>query len=254
MSISVPCYQQGYTAFFDYWIDEGLNFPDWDESCYVEFRDSEDQLKFTATSISTPALIKAVDGNGNKFVYVQGIDLSDFALGNVEAGVYAKVEGVNIEPHPTLIPAAFTVVPAIGQAPLYTTVDRVIDELPGSLPESLSTEKLTRYIYDAARYIDAHLASVYSVPFAGIGDATPTPALIERICRKLAAHDCLSFIGMIGDQSPGLWHYKQAMGLLKTLCGDSGRLPAVQVGELDIQPLYIAEIEPASGEGEPLLK
>lgn len=84
----------------------------------------------------------------------------------------------------------------------YTTVDLVESEIPGSLPESLDEDKITQYIEDASRYVDARLPN-YSV-FADIESDPPTPPVIEKITRLIAAHDCLVYAGIYrGDNTSG---------------------------------------------------
>ena len=84
----------------------------------------------------------------------------------------------------------------------YTTVEKVLAEIPGDAPESLTDEKIEQYIEDASRYVDARLPN-YTV-FPDIGATPPTPPVIEKIARLIAAHDCLVFLGqMRGDAGSG---------------------------------------------------
>lgn len=78
--------------------------PDWDANLYWEFRDSAGVLQFTATTTSTPALASGVDSHG-PYVYVNGMDLSAFALGIVDVSCYANVGGVSVVPSPELATA-----------------------------------------------------------------------------------------------------------------------------------------------------
>ena len=84
----------------------------------------------------------------------------------------------------------------------YTTVESVLAEIPGEAPESLTEEKVEQYIEDASRYVDARLPN-YAV-FPDISEPSPTPPVIEKITRLIAAHDCLVFLGqMRGDTGAG---------------------------------------------------
>jgi len=84
----------------------------------------------------------------------------------------------------------------------YTTVEAVLAEIPGDAPESLTEEKVEQYIEDASRYVDARLPNYAAFP--DIGETTPTPPVIEKIARLIAAHDCLVFLGqMRGDAASG---------------------------------------------------
>ena len=204
MSLALPQYQQNETGRFDFRVPDNLGdylYPDWDDPALkVEFRDSAGALRFTADPGSSPALSQGVDPGG-KYVFVEGLDLTGFALGQVEARVYCRVAGDQVMPYPTLL-AAFAVIQAQGAEPLYTTTSRVQDELPGDLPAELSPAVIAGFISDQSRRIDAFLGTCYQVPFPGIGEIPPTPALIERICRRLAAADCLRFLGRAGRE-PG---------------------------------------------------
>jgi len=75
--------------------------PDLDANLYWEFRDSAGVLQFTATTISTPAITAGVDAEG-AFVYVDGIDLTAYAIGIVEMRAYANVAAVPVVPSPEL--------------------------------------------------------------------------------------------------------------------------------------------------------
>ena len=208
-------------ARFDFRIYDGMGeyiTPDWDDpDLKVEFYDANNELKFTASASSNPALGTAEDELG-AFIYVEGIDLSDFASGVCTAHIYCKVSGAKVFPYPTVI-EAFEVVAGVGTEPVYTTISKVKQELPAELPSELTDEIISQYIYDASRRIDAFLNGYYAVPFADINKNPSTPALIERLCRKLAINDCLIFLGTINqiDVKPALeeWVIKELERLRK---------------------------------------
>lgn len=77
----------------------GVIIPDWDTTIFWEFRDSADVLQFTATTISTPALVQDNDSDGD-FVKVIDVPLIGWALGMVTVTAYAKKNLQNIEPYP----------------------------------------------------------------------------------------------------------------------------------------------------------
>jgi len=200
--MSVICkYFQGDKARFDFRICDGLGShvePDWnDPNLKVEFYDGSQTLKFTATPSSSPALAVSQDGEG-KFLYVDGVDLGDFSLGICTAKIYCTVSGLPVLPWPTII-EAFLVVSGTGSEPGYTTVSLVRNELPSDTPDQLADPVVEQFIYDASRRIDAFLYDYYSVPFPGIEQNPKTPALIERIARKLSVADCLVFLGMVNQ-------------------------------------------------------
>jgi len=74
--------------------------PDWNATLYVEFYDAGNNLRFTATTASTPPLQAAAD-----YVYVEELPLTTYDLGVVTARTYAQLLGVNFEPQPMVDPA-----------------------------------------------------------------------------------------------------------------------------------------------------
>lgn len=98
----------GFYAVRYYDAASTVILPDWDATLYWEFRDSGNVLQFTATTISTPALVQDNDGDGD-FVKVIDIPLTGWALGIVTVKAYAKKNTQNIEPYPMLA-TAFEVV------------------------------------------------------------------------------------------------------------------------------------------------
>jgi hypothetical protein len=104
----------------------------------------------------------------------------------------------------------------------YTTVEMVLAEIPGDVPESLTEEKVEQYIEDASRYVDARLPN-YAV-FPDIGAAPPTPPVIEKIARLIAAHDCMVFLGqMRGDAGAGSEMRDIAERILERLFAADGK-------------------------------
>ena len=128
-------------------------------------------------------------------------------------------------------------------APLYTTIERVQAELPGDLPDELSEEVIAGFIEDQSRRIDAFLRTCYQVPFPDIGDSSPTPALIERICRRLAAADCLCFLGraLRENEPPAL--AAEAMQDLQALLPGDRLAPRLRLpGYAGPAPVYQGEL------------
>jgi len=103
----------------------------------------------------------------------------------------------------------------------YTTSTKVKEEIPGSLPESLTDAKIEGYIEDASRYIDARLPNYAG--FSDIGSSPSTPRIIEKITRYLSVHDCLVFMGeMRGDPTTGSEMRNLAENLLDDLYPKDG--------------------------------
>ncbi len=84
----------------------------------------------------------------------------------------------------------------------YTTEEKVLAEIPGTIPDELTSAKIAAYIEDASRYVDARLPNYAGFP--DITDDPPAPPVIEKIARLIAAGDCLVFMGsMRGETSSG---------------------------------------------------
>lgn len=210
-------YQSSDLARFDFQVPDGVGgfvLPDMDGTLSVEFRDSADVLQFTATTTSTPALTQGTDDDG-PFVQVNGIDVSTWAVGNVEARVFAKVSGADVLPSPT-ISTAFKIIADVGTQALYTTTTKVKDNLPSGLPAELTDSLISEYIADGSRTVDGYLQGRYTTPFAAIGDSPPTPRVIEMVARKLAVGQCRLFMGQINDENPDV-NTEQAIATLKDM-------------------------------------
>ncbi len=234
---TLPRYAQGATARFDFRVPDGIGhwvYPDWDDvDLKVEFHDSGNTLRATATVAGEPALTQGDDHDennhpdGGAYVMIEGLDLADFALGVTEARVYAKVDDVEVLPYPSVV-AAFEVVAGVGEGPLYSTVERVQTEVPGAWPDSITEEMITLAIHDAGRMIDAFLQTCYQTPFADVADVPATPASIENICRKLAAHQCMEWMGRVNAADEKNLGTK-AMALLLELAPTDGKTPTVRL-------------------------
>ncbi len=234
---ALPSYMKGDLARFDFRVPDGLGnftYPDWDDpDLKVEFYDSDSVLQFTATTSSSPALVQYDDydqgqnPDGGPFVSVDGIDLGCFSLGIAEAKVYAKVGGMEVFPYPSII-SAFEVIAQFAQGPLYTSASRVREQIPGEWPQEVTDEMVTQAIADAGRKMDAFLQSCYDTPFPDVNDDPPTPAVLETICRKLAAHQCLQWMGRVNAASEE--NLKQrALAELMRLAPAEGKAPVVRL-------------------------
>lgn len=234
---TIPRYFQGGTGRFDFRVPDGMGnwvYPDWDDpQLKVEFYDSGDTLRFTATVSSSPPLVKYDDydqGNnleGGPFVAVDGIDLSAFALGLCEALVYARFSGVQVLPYPTIL-AAFEVMADVAPGPLYTSVDKVKSQIPGQWPEEVTDDMVTMAIADASRKADAYLGVCYETPFPDLGDDPATPSELESICRKLAAYQCLEWMGRVNASAEEQLMQK-GLAQLSRLAPEGGRTPTVRL-------------------------
>jgi len=234
---SLPRYMKSGKARFDFRVPDGLGnwvYPDWDDpNLKVEFYDSGSTLRATATVGGDPALTQGDDydaddnPDGGKFVAIEDVDLADFDLGLAEAKVYAEVSDTQVLPYPSIV-EAFEVVADAGEGPLYSTVDRVKDEAPGAWPDSVTDDMVTLAIADASRKIDAFLGVCYDVPFPDIGGDPATPAVIETICRKLAAYQCLIWMGRVNAVvEEGL--AGKAMSELLGMVPANGKAPLVRI-------------------------
>ena len=107
---------------------------------------------------------------------------------------------------------------------VYTTVEHVLLEIPGSVPEALTTEKIQTLIEDASRFVDARLSNYAG--FADINAVPPTPSLIEKITRLIAAYECMVFMGETrADEHGGAQLKELAEKLLDDLNPADGSCP-----------------------------
>jgi len=232
--VTLPVFARSGLGRFDFRVPDGLgNFvlPDWDDpDLRVEFYDAENVRRFTATTAGAPALVAGDDYDpvsgpeGGAFVAVEGIALGAFAAGRAEARVYAKVDAAAVLPWPTPLPC-FVVADDEAVGPFYTTVARVREEVPGEWPAAVTDGMVRRAIADAARRIDAGLAENYDTPFADIDDTPPTPPLIETVCRRLAAEQCLVWLGR-AEAAPGSARVAEELAALTSA---DGRPPAARL-------------------------
>jgi hypothetical protein len=159
-----------------------------------------------------------------------------------EAWVYAKVDGAPALPYPSIL-AAFEVVAGITEGPLYTSVDRVRLEAPGTWPDSVTDEMITLAIADASRRMDAFLRTCYLTPFPDISDDPATPEVLETICRKLSVHQCLLWMGRLnassGDEDD---LQRTAMSELMYLVPALGKAPVIRL------PNYTGPVSVYQGE------
>ncbi|HUT54615.1 MAG TPA: phage protein Gp36 family protein [bacterium] len=236
---TLPRYMKGSRARFDFRVPDGLGhwvFPDWDDpDLKVEFRDSDGTLRATAVVGGELPLSQGNDydesanPDGGPFVAVEGIDLTSFALGTAEAWVYARAGGAAVQPYPSIL-AAFEVVAGAAQGPLYTSVDRVRLDGPGTWPESVTDEMITMAIADASRKMDAFLRTCYATPFPDIGDEPATPEILESICRKLALNQCMLWMGRVNATAEEVDNIRQdAMSELMYLVPALGRSPIIRL-------------------------
>ena len=234
---TLPKYTRDEMARFDFRVPDGLGnwvYPDWDDpDLKVEFYDGADTLRVTAAPNGSPALQQGNDfhetgfPDGGPFIYVEGIPLQEFEPGLCEALVYAKVSGVEVAPWPTAL-SAFEVVAYTVSGKLYTTADRVRAEAPGEWPGSITDEMIMTAVADASRKVDSYLSTCYQTPFTGINQGEGPPERVEAITRKLAANQCLVWMGRANAAlEQGL--EKEALSELEKMVSANGKAPKVRM-------------------------
>ncbi len=234
---SLPEYIKGGMARFDFRVPDGLGnfvYPDWDDpDLKVEIEDSGGTIRLTADISSTPPLEQGDDYNettkpdGGYFVAIENIDTSAFSLGTVQARIYAKVDNADILPYPTIM-TAFAVITAAASGPLYTTIESVQKEVPGKWPETITDEMVMRAVADSSRKIDAFLKICYDTPFPDIADSPSPPAPVEMISRKLAAYQCLEWLGMVNAVFEESLNQRALSDLMRLVPSD-GKTPMVRL-------------------------
>lgn len=234
---ALPRYARSWPGRFDFRVPDGagnFEYPDWDDpDLKVEFIDAGGTVRATALVGGELALVQGDDydasanPDGGKYVAAEGIDLAGFALGVAEARIYARVGDVDVEPYPTPV-AAFEVVEDAGEGPLYSSVSMVRQEAPGQWPDTVTDAMVTLAIADASRAIDAYLGAYYDTPFPDAGDSPPAPAPIENVCRKLAAHQCLVWMGRLNEANDQRLR-DGAMSMLMFLAPSRGKTPVMRL-------------------------
>ena len=247
----LPKYFATDLARFDFRIPDGLGnyvYPDWDDpGLKVEFYDSEGTLRFTATRYTDPPIERDNDYNvdaepdGGPYIDIDGIELESFALGVAEAKVYARVDGAQVLPYPTAL-SAFEVVADVPEGNMYTTVSRVKDQVPGDWPHEVTDRMVMIAVSDASRKIDAFLHTCYDTPFYDIGGDPPTPPVLESVCRRMAACQCLEWMGRLNSASEADLRGR-AESLLMRMVPSDGKTPMVRLpGYKGPVPLYVGEM------------
>jgi len=230
-------YSQSDLAYADFRIfdDSGVALSaDMDASFQWEFYDSGNNLRFTATTSSSPIIESGSDTLGT-YYFVRNIDVSAWDLGIARVEISANVSSESISPSPYVENVFQIISDSAANSPFYTTLTRVKAELPGSVPTTLTDAQITTFIGDASRAIDARLMN-YAVPFNAIGDDPPTPHVIEKAARLITAHECLLFLGEIrGDATVGHEWKDEADRILNELNPTDGSAPIASLppGEYD---------------------
>lgn len=99
------------------------------------------------------------------------------------------------------------------QARSKERVADLLDHDDDGQEDTIAAEAVIAEAIDSAcELIDARLGKKYAVPFAGIADATPTPALITRIANFLALWECYSAVDP--DSTDAKAYFARADGLL----------------------------------------
>ncbi|GAG44619.1 unnamed protein product, partial [marine sediment metagenome] len=117
---------------------------------YWEFYDSGSVLKFTATTISDPAITQDSDIDGD-FMKVIDIPLSGWALGIATVQAFAKKDGQEIGPYPMLASVFQVVETLVGYCSVADVVNYsgVLARDLGQDSENLLQTLLTDWIAQA---------------------------------------------------------------------------------------------------------
>lgn len=133
--------------------------------------------------------------------------------------------------------------------PTYTTSAKVNIHLPASVPTAIS-DLVDDDIADASDIVDSKVGSRFGLDyktntqkFPDIGDATPTPAIIEKCARYLAAATQLDRIGdqvKEGKVSRAMRLEKKALDLLDSI--NAGKTEVI-IGDASIGASNLAGVE-----------
>lgn len=102
---TVSTYYQSSRAYCDFTFSGGSEWPDWDATLIIDLYDSQGILQNHLTTTSSPGLTKGITNLNVKYVYVTGLDISNYTSGLVTAKIYGHVDGISIYPSPTEISA-----------------------------------------------------------------------------------------------------------------------------------------------------
>lgn len=180
----IPKIQQSDFGFYAVRFFDGegnVILPDLDASLKIEFRDSNDTLQFTATLLSDPPLVQAIDSVGD-FIKVSTIDLSGWAIGIVLVSVFSKKDGDDIIPSPLIATAFEVVVDIVG----YCGINEVKD-YSGVNYDDLDLENeneldqiISTWIAEATDYIDNYTGISFEEP--------DIPKSVANVCKRITSN------------------------------------------------------------------
>lgn len=179
----IPKVQQSDFGFYAVRFFDGegtVILPDLDATLIIEFRDANDTLQFTATLLSTPALVQGLDSVGD-FIKVSGIDVSGWALGVVLVSVFSKKNGDDITPSPLVATAFEVVLDIVG----YCGINEVKDYSGVQFRdldldnESELDQIISSWIAEATDYIDN---------YTGLTFTSPIPNTVANVCKRITSN------------------------------------------------------------------
>ncbi len=181
----IPKIFQDDTGFYALrYFDSGGSVisPDQDSSLSWEFYDVGDNLRFTATLISTPSIVEDTDNDGD-FMKVISIPLTGWDLGLVTVNAFAKKDGFDIEPSP-LVNIAFEIIETLTG---YCSVQDVVN-YTGVKADDLEQDTILQmnavlgsWILDVSAIIDSLVNTTWSPP-----ETAPLP--IKNLCIRAVAN------------------------------------------------------------------
>lgn len=113
---------------------------------------------------------------------------------------------------------------------VYTTQEKVLDELPNDLPATVK-DKIPGWIEDESGNIDTALPN-YNTPFADIAGTPKTPTAIEKIARYLVLDRACRKLGLLRydeDGKPTESYKTEAERLIRRLKDGDDVIPASQL-------------------------
>ncbi len=181
----IPKIFQDDTGFYALRYFDGSGtviLPDLNTTLIWEFYDAGNNLRFTATLISTPPIEQDIDNDGD-YLKVITIPLSGWDLGIVTISAFAEKDAEVIEPSP-LINTAFEIIETLTG---YCSVQDVID-YTGIKPADLEQDTIEQmnavigsWIIDVSATIDSFVNRTWDPP-----DTAPKP--IKNLCTRAVAN------------------------------------------------------------------
>lgn len=219
---------------------------DFDSSLQLKFYDNDGTvIVFTGTTTSTPAVQEDSDAGGF-FYFLEDIDTTGWLPGLVRMEADAKIDGDDM---PTSIKYVMDLSPGVSGI-LYCSIQDVKNELPSSIPSTITDTYISVKIDEASREIDDWLFAkpglLYTIPFQALPD---TPGTIRHLTCKLTVYNILMKAIMLdrGKKKQGVSTRRtevyETLGKLIPKGGMQPQIILADAGVVQPEQMYVGELE-----------